>query len=320
VARFQHDGLAMIVSVIDIGTNTVLLLVARVVSDGSVFPLVGEQRLPRLGRGVDASRNIHTDAMQRVIEVLREYRGLMNPHAPGRTVVCGTSAVRDAANREEFAERIRNETGFALEVLSGEEEAFWTYRGAVSGVPGIGRATVIDIGGGSTEITVGESTNVQKRVSLDIGSVRLTERFLHHDPPTRSELASAIELVQNELSRAADFPFSGSTLIGVAGTATTLAALAQGLKEFDAGAVTNYRLTLENVKHLFRTLRAMPSGMIRELSSVMEGRSDVITGGVLILREIMAHFNFDEMVVSERGLRYGLAIREAFPASGRSLP
>lgn len=317
--RFWDED-RVIVSAIDIGTNTVLLLVARVETDGSVVPLLDLQRIPRLGRGVDASRNIHGDAMERVIDVLREYAGVIKSHAPVRTVVCGTSAVRDAANRGELADRIHDETGFTLEVLGGEEEALWAYRGAVSGVPGEGRTTVIDIGGGSTEITVGESSTVQKRISLDIGSVRLTERFLRHDPPTHPELEAAIELVENELSRAADFPFPGSRLIGVAGTATTLASLALGLKEFDAGAISNYRLSLETVKFQFRTLRSMPSGMIRELTSMMEGRSDVITGGVLILREIMAHFKFDEVIVSERGLRYGLAIREAFSASGRSLP
>ena len=301
----------MTVAVIDIGTNTVLLLVARIARTGEIEPLVYEQRVPRLGRGVDSSGRLDAGAMQRVIAVLKEYRALISPHAPDATAVCGTSAVRDAANRGEFGRRIEQETGFRLEVLDGAEEALWTYRGAVSGVPGPDRFTVIDVGGGSTEIITGGRRDVEERISLDIGSVRLTERCLRHDPPTDGELELAIELTENEIARASRFPFAGTTLVGVAGTATSLAVLAQGLKTFDVASVTNYRLTRDSVESLFRTLRGMTSASIRELSAAMEGRSDVITAGTLIVREIMAHFKFESMIVSERGVRFGIAIREA---------
>ena len=300
----------MTVAVIDIGTNTVLLLVVRVTAGGGMAPMLYEQRIPRLGQGVDTRRNLAPDAMERAIGVLEEYKTLMAPTKPDVTVVCGTSALRDAVNREEFAARVRERTGFQIEVLSGEEEALWTYRGALSGLTGIARATVVDIGGGSTEVTVGDGPAILHRISLDIGSVRISERFFRHDPPTHPELEAAIELIEDALARAGDFPFAGSTLVGVAGTATTLAALAQGLKRFDVAAVTNYRLSSDVVENLFHLLRDMSSARIRELSDVMEGRSDVITAGALILREIMAHFKFSEMIVSERGVRYGLAMRE----------
>jgi exopolyphosphatase/guanosine-5'-triphosphate,3'-diphosphate pyrophosphatase len=254
-----------------------------------------------------------------VIAVLHEYRELMAPFAPGATAVCGTSAVRDAANREEFSRRVRLETGFALEVLSGQEEALLTYRGGLSGMPQAGRYTVVDIGGGSTEIISGTSGEIGERISLDIGSVRLTERCLRHDPPTPGELEAAIEVTENEIERAARFPFAGSTLVGVAGTATALAVLAQGLKVFDVASVTNYRLGRETVESLFRTLRVMPSSMIGGLSEVMAGRSDVIVAGTLIAREIMAHFKFDSMTVSERGVRYGIALRESERLTGKRL-
>jgi exopolyphosphatase/guanosine-5'-triphosphate,3'-diphosphate pyrophosphatase len=298
------------VAVIDIGTNTVLLLLVRATATGRMEPLLSEQRVPRLGRGVDADRNLRADAMERVIGVLLEYRAMMAPFGPDATVVCGTSAVRDAGNRDEFTRRVEERTGFALEVLSGREEASWTYRGALSGMQGITKATVLDIGGGSTEIAAGDATDVARLISLDIGSVRISERLFRHDPPTHPELEAAIELIENLLGNVKGFSFEGSTLVGVAGTATTLAALAQGLKAFDVTAVARYRLSRDVVEHLFRTLRVMPSAMIRELSGVMEGRSDVITAGALILREVMAHFRFDEMIVSERGVRYGLAMRE----------
>ncbi|MEK9137819.1 MAG: Ppx/GppA family phosphatase, partial [Bacteroidota bacterium] len=167
----------MNVGVIDIGTNTVLLLVARLDTSGNITPLVYEQRVPRLGKGVDAEKNLQADSMQRVIGVLKEYRAMMAQHRLATAVVAGTSAVRDAHNKDEFAELVKREVGFDLEVLSGDEEAHWTYRGAISGVPDFQRATVVDIGGGSSEITVGDASSIHNKISLDIGSVRLTERF-----------------------------------------------------------------------------------------------------------------------------------------------
>lgn len=300
----------MRIASIDIGTNTVLLLVASVDKTGDIQRLAYEQRIPRLGKGVDGSRNLQSDAMQRVIGVLQEYKSIISTFNVEKTVVCGTSAVRDATNRQEFAELVHSHTGFELEVLSGEDEAYWTYRGAISGIPGITKATVVDIGGGSTEITIGNDKTIIDSISLDVGSVRVTERFLKHDPPTHPELEASITLVEDELAKAGRFDFKDSTLVGVAGTATSLAILAQGLKEFSLDAITNYRLDLDTVYLLFRALRAMPSGEILAQSSFMKGRHDVIVAGVLILREIMAHFKFKEMIVSERGVRYGLVLRE----------
>lgn len=298
------------VAVIDIGTNTVLLLIARIDPDGKMVPLEYQQRVPRLGKGVDARKNLQPESMYRVVEVLKEYKAGMAHFALQSVVVAGTSAVRDAHNREDFVLLIKNETGFELEVLGGDDEAYWTYRGATSGVPGVKRATVVDIGGGSTEITIGNAMTVENKISLNIGSVRLTERFFKHDPPADPELEAAITFIEDRLAEPKGFDFTDSTLIGVAGTATSLAILDQGRKEFSIDAVTNYHLKLDNVHTIFRTLRAMPSSEILSLSSVLQGRNDVIIAGALILREIMAHFTFAEMIVSERGVRYGLAIRE----------
>jgi exopolyphosphatase/guanosine-5'-triphosphate,3'-diphosphate pyrophosphatase len=306
----------MTLAVIDIGTNTTLLLVATVEGDGGIRTLLYEQRVPRLGRGVDSTGRLDRAAMDRVIAVLQEYRTLASPYAPAVTAVCGTSAVRDAANRDEFARRVHEETGLDLEVLGGDDEALWTYRGAISGLRQSGRYTVVDIGGGSTEIITGGMHGIENRISLNIGSVRLTERWLRHDPPTPGELEGAIELTEDEIARASRFPFAGSSLVGVAGTATSLAVLAQGLKSFDAASVTNYVLTRDAVESLFRKLSGMPAGAIRGLSDVMEGRSDVIVAGTLIAREIMTHFAFETMTVSERGVRYGIALREAERLTG----
>ena len=208
----------MNIASIDIGTNTVLLLIADVDDAGTIRPLVYEQRIPRLGKGVDSSKNLSPQSMQRVIDVLQEYKLIMSQYTFDKVVVCGTSAVRDASNKSEFVHLIHSKTGFELEILTGEDEAYWTYRGAISGIPGIKKATVVDIGGGSTEITVGDEKTIHHSISLDVGSVRLTERFFKHDPPTHPELESAITLVEDELTKAAGFDFKDSSLVGVAGT------------------------------------------------------------------------------------------------------
>ena len=300
----------MNIAVIDIGTNTVLLLIAQFDVNGQITPLVYEQHVPRLGKAVDAQKNLQVDSMARVVEVLEEYKKIMSQFQLVSTVVCGTSAVRDAQNKEQFAELIQQRVGLDLEILDGEDEALWTYRGAISGLPGISKATVIDIGGGSTEITTGDQHNVTNSISLDIGSVRMTERWLKHDPPLPVELDTATEKIKTELANIKNLRQPGSTLVGVAGTATSLAILDQGHHEFSIDAVTKYQLTREAVHSLFTKLKSMRAAEIRKLSAVMEGRADIITAGALILLHVMTHFKFDKMIVSERGVRYGLAIRE----------
>jgi exopolyphosphatase/guanosine-5'-triphosphate,3'-diphosphate pyrophosphatase len=300
----------MTLAAIDIGTKTVLLLIVEVSEEGTLHSLLSEQRIPRLGRGVDRVRALHEASVERVIAVLKEYQELCAPYRPESTVVCATSAVRDAANRVDFINRVRAETGLEIEVLSGEAEALWTYRGAIRGASAGRRSTVLDIGGGSTEIITGDRDAPQQRVSIDIGSVRLTERYLLHDPPSTRELSVAAGEVQRALESALPFPCEDSTLIGVAGTATTLALLAQGRQSFDPAAVTNFRLPIAEVDRLFRLLRQMSARQILKLTPILAGRADIITAGALILHEVMSRFGFTEMIVSERGLRHGLALRE----------
>jgi exopolyphosphatase/guanosine-5'-triphosphate,3'-diphosphate pyrophosphatase len=300
----------MTVAVIDIGTNTVLLLVARLDSSGRMETLLDQQRLPRLGKGVDAHRHLLRGSMDRVLAVLDEYMDLVAPHHPERIALFGTSAVRDAANREDLARMIGERTGQTLEVLSGNDEALWTFRGGISGVDGDGPFTVIDIGGGSTEISVGDRTGLSHHLSLNIGSVRLTERFFRSDPPSDADLEYAIGFVEEVIAPAARFPLAGTTLVGVAGTATSLAAVDQGLMDFDVRRIAGYRLPVARVESLFRELSRRDSRTILGLSNMMEGRNDIITAGALILREMMTHLGFAECLVSERGVRYGIALRE----------
>jgi exopolyphosphatase/guanosine-5'-triphosphate,3'-diphosphate pyrophosphatase len=306
----------MTVAAIDIGTNTVLLLIARVTPDGRIVPTRHEQRLPRLGTGVDASRRLSSPAMRRVADVLQEYRALIDTLRADVTTVCATSAVRDATNRGEFLRFILETTGLVVEVLSGDEEARWTYRGAVSGLDGVHTATVVDIGGGSTEITTGSRHEVTGRMSIDLGAVRLTERVLQDDPPTPEQIRNCLRTIREGLRPVAGLRTSGSRVLGVAGTATTLALLDQGRKEFDLAAVSGYRLTLDAVRRLAATLGGIPSGEILRMSKALEGRADIITAGTLILQEVMVLLGCGEITVSERGVRYGLALRAAEHVSG----
>lgn len=301
----------MAIAVIDIGTNTVLLLVAAIDPAGHITTLEYHQRIPRLGRGVDERKVLQPDSMERVIEVLLEYREIAARHRPEIVSVCGTSAVRDASNREQFAALIQRRTGFTLEVLTGEEEALWTYRGAISGIPDIAHAVVVDIGGGSTELTRGTSHDVIDSISLDIGSVRLTERLMRHDPPLAAEVAAVRRIAATSL---ASMPHSvrwkSHRAVGVAGTATTLALLAQQRRSFDLQAVSGYVLQRSAVSALVTTLQRLSSTEILAMAEYMDGRNDIITAGAIILEEVMAFLGVQEITVSERGVRYGIAIRD----------
>jgi len=313
----------MRIASIDIGTNTVLLLIADIDEHGVIHPVEHQQRLPRLGRDVGQNKVIHTTAFDRIAWILNEYRNLAQQLRAEETVACATSAVRDAANRDEFQSYMKSATGIDVEALSGDEEALLTYRGAISGFPNLKHeAVVLDIGGGSTEITYpskptppllsgeGRGEVSLTRHSLQLGSVRLTERYFKHDPPTVSELQSAVDDIRKTFADVSTPQFSQYRLIGVAGTVTTLACLDQQLLQFDIEKVSGYEMSRHAVAAWQSKLSSMHSQHVRSLSSTTEGRADILAAGVLILHEFMEYFDIHSVLVSERGLRYGLAIRE----------
>lgn len=298
------------VAAIDLGTNTVLLLVADRLPGGAIRPILEAHRVPRLGAGVDSRKALAPDAIDRVIAVLKDYRALAESLGVSRIVVCATSAVRDAFNREEFIRDVRLATGLSVEVLTGEEEAFLSFHGTISGFTQLTQMTVLDIGGGSTEVIWGNAREVSRRASCNIGAVRLTERCFRNDPPLASEINQATSLIDDAVNTITDGPPAGSHLIAVAGTPTTLATLSQGLRTFSRDAVEGYVMDREEIERLWHTLSRLPSDEIRRLSEVLEGRADVITAGTLILRKVMQRLAFERMTVSDRGLRYGILLRE----------
>lgn len=295
---------------IDIGTNTVLLLVAE--TEGrTLTPIREEQRIPRLGNGVDASGNISDHSIEKVLNVLKEYKVLLSSDYPHlKTLeVTATSAVRDAANRNYFIDTVREETGFEIRLLSGIEEAEYTFNGALSVLSSIDEAIVIDIGGGSTEIAYGKQGVLKDSHSFNMGSVRFTERFIDSDPPESHEVISCRDEIKNIL-KARPFNFyHGSeqiNLIGVAGTVTSLAYMDLGLSKYDSDQINGYKFPVEIIKHWVGKISETSVKILEEdYPAVMKGRAEIILAGLLILDEFMNFYEIPELVVSTGGIRHG---------------
>lgn len=300
----------MRVAAFDVGTNTTRLLVAEGGHGADGAPRELDRRLifTRLGQGVDASRRLRPEAIARTVEALEELHRVAAGLGAERFRVGATSAVRDAANRNELLEAVREALAVEPEMLSGEDEARLSYLGATGDLPP-GRYLVADIGGGSTELVVGSGASVEGRISLDIGSVRLTERHLATDPPTPTELAALTDDIDSALA-AADRAIAGAgdaRFVGVAGTVTTLAALSLGLERYDPSLTHHYRLSADDVEMQYRRLAALPVAQRLELPCLPRDRADVIVAGTAILSRLMARWSFTEVVVSEKDILDGLA-------------
>ena len=300
---------------IDIGTNTVLMLIADVNSHGMITTVHEEQRIIRLGKNVDAEKNIGTEGLEKCADVLREYKTIADKFSCDQLTACGTSALRDASNREWFCDEIKKQTGISIEIISGDEEALWTFQGGrlVLSEPELVQSEilVIDIGGGSTEFIQGNSSTIHHKISLDIGAVRLTEKFIHSDPISSVEEKTltqfAADLMKEKLSNFR----SGEKVqaIGVAGTITTLAAMEQRMEKYQPEKINGYTITKNSLQKLLEELRPTTLAQRKSLKGLQPERADVILAGAFILSEAMSYFNLNELTVSNHGLRYGLVLR-----------
>jgi exopolyphosphatase/guanosine-5'-triphosphate,3'-diphosphate pyrophosphatase len=302
----------MRIASLDIGTNTVLLLIVEV--EGESFRVVCDNHaIARLGEGVDRTRNISEEAYQRFREVLQKHAETIGSSHVDRVAAVGTSALRDAENRDEILRRAKADTGIEIEIISGDEEARWTYRGALLGMTvAPGTVGVVDIGGGSTEISSGDGHEFVRGVSIDIGAVRITERCFATSPITTEAAAAATALVQNSIGSSQSEPVAYSELVAVAGTPTTLAAMDQGLAAFDKEKVQGYELHRSAVDRLLDIMMKVDTQtLLARFPSVNKARADILPAGTLILREVMDYCGVDSVRVSTQGLRYGIAIREA---------
>ncbi|MEX0724465.1 MAG: Ppx/GppA phosphatase family protein [Gracilimonas sp.] len=298
---------------IDIGTNTVLLLIAEL-EDGVIKPIHEEHRVPRLGKGVDADKNINEAATERVVSALREYRKIItNDFSKVESItVTATSAVRDAKNREEFIRKIKGETGFDIRLLSGKEEAEWTAAGALSVLEEMGdrEVLILDIGGGSTEVAQMKENSVLDAHSYDMGSVRFTERFLHQDPPTAKQILDCRNEVSRLFNSRTFSKTSNQKAVGVAGTVTTLAGITLNLKEYQPEKLNGYRLTLKDIQVVIERFSSNPSANILQQHPVyLKGRADIFMAGMLILEGFMKQFGLEELVVSIGGIRHGAILK-----------
>jgi exopolyphosphatase/guanosine-5'-triphosphate,3'-diphosphate pyrophosphatase len=294
----------MRVAAIDLGTNTTRLLVADVdgsTGTGSVDEVLRRSIITRLGEGVDERRRLLPLPIARVRNVLSEYRRDAERLGAERTLLVATSAVRDAENGEAFLGEIEWSYGFATRQLTGDEEAAMMLRGIGTGRQVDERTLVLDIGGGSTELVLAPNS-----ISLDIGSVRLTERFLHSDPPSADELAACASYVRSQLPS-----LDVQRAVGVAGTITSIAALDLGLAEYDRERVHGHLLSRDGAVRQLARLAALPLADRRQLPALDPERAPVIVGGAIIVVAVLQECGLDGLEVSERDILHGAAFAAA---------
>lgn len=328
---------------IDVGTNTVRLLVGEPDGAGGYRPVFAAQEITRLGQGLLPDRLLQPEPIQRTLAVLESFRRLADSHGATRSAVVGTSALREASNRQEFLHRARRETGLDVRVISGEEEARLTLRGVRAALPAVGtlcgpvdqghhlrstgpdamgaplggRLLLMDIGGGSTEFLLADGDVILATASTGLGVVKLTEAHVRHDPPLLAELKAIRDVVVARLARlrAEGLPGFGpaaaalaTTFVGTAGTVTTLAAVDLSLTSYDPGRVNGHRLSRDRVEALLRELASLPLARRRTVPGLEPARADVIVAGALVCVVVMESLGFPSILVSDGGLREGILL------------
>jgi exopolyphosphatase/guanosine-5'-triphosphate,3'-diphosphate pyrophosphatase len=314
------------VAAVDCGTNSIRLLVADVPPEGPHTDLLRRMEIVRLGQGVDATGRLAPDAIERTRVVLAEYAAQARDLGATAVRMVATSATRDAGNRDDFEAMVQATLGQLPDVIPGREEAELSFLGATASLGAAAQAhgnpppdppfLVVDIGGGSTEFVLGDSSGVRAARSVDIGCVRLTERHLHGDPPLADEIGRAEADIRAALAEVvAEVPVGeAASLVGLAGSVTTVAALALELPAYDPVAIHGSRIPVGAVRSVTAGLLTATRARRAALPVMHPGRVDVIGAGSLILRVIMDAFALDEVVVSEHDILDGIALRLARPA------
>jgi exopolyphosphatase / guanosine-5'-triphosphate,3'-diphosphate pyrophosphatase len=300
------------IAVVDIGSNSTRLLIAELDHGRVTQELVRHSNVTRLGAGVDKDGRLRDDAMERVFATLTDYRAEIEQHQCARGVAVLTSAVRDSANGSEFAAEVENRFGLTAHILTGDQEARLTFLGATSERdPDDATPTLVfDIGGGSTEMVIGAGSEVDFHVSTQAGVVRHTERHLEHDPPPEAEQRELSEDVSQILAGAVPEARRRAVkrALAVAGTATSLAAIAQDLDPYDPERVHGYRLDRAECERILERLAAMPLAQRREVAGLHPDRAPTIVAGVLIFLAVLGLFGLDEVEISEHDILRGAAL------------
>ncbi len=300
----------MTIASIDIGTNTVLLLIADVDPvTQKIIPLINEYRMPRIGQGTKQAGKISQERLKLLSDVLNEYKSIINGFNCDIVLVTGTNAFRMAHNTPEIKDDLKKIFNFDLNVITGEDEAEYAYFGAISDLDEHSSSMVVDVGGSSTEIILGEGLNVIFKKSLQIGSVSATEQYFKNAPPTREELDKFIADLKR-LFTTIDKKIIPKEVIAIAGTATTLACMKLGLKEFEEKKVEKSRITIQDMRNIIGELSSITASEILDrYGPVMKGREDIIFSGAFILYQFMEYFGIDNIIVSTRGIRYGAIVK-----------
>ncbi len=317
----------MRVGAIDVGSNSIRLLVADVEPTGNGGVIVSVARageICRLGRGLHRTGVIEPELAVRAASLVREFQRRALALGAARVVVGATAALRSAVNGAEVAALIREHTGIEVRVLTGDEEAQLVYRAVVAGLGSAARRSqciVFDLGGGSTEVVSGVGDRAGRWVSLPFGAVSLTERHLHHDPVTPGEVAALEAAVdQTIMHSCAYLPSVSPLLAGVGGTITVLAALDRGMTHYDPVALEGWTIPAERLAQLVERFVRSTHGERREWPVLGEGRADIVVAGVLVVRRLLARFPAPGLTCSTQGLRYGLALLAATEATGPGAP
>ena len=298
-------------AIIDVGTNSILYLQVNYRDDGTLDPVHQEFQSVRLGNRVAKEEIIQEGSVDETIRILNQYKALAEGNNIDHVVVVGTHVFRLAKNNDSVRTRVKQETGLEIEVLAQQDEAQWSYRGAVYGRIVERTAVVLDIGGGSTEIIRGQGEHIHHAISIDMGAVVLTERFLNHDPPLKNEFDAMEAHIDSVLeTRNITFLTHHARLIGVGGTVTSLFALACGMKNYDPDRVDGQIISMTTIQHLFDQMQFLSLSEREKWIQIDPRRADIILAGILILKAIMGLGEFHEIMVSDRGLRFGIALRE----------
>lgn len=295
---------------IDIGTNTLRLLVSEI--DNDYFKeIYSEKRITRLGEGLSNLGCLTKSAIGRSITTLKDFRSIIDRYKIDEIVVVATSAVREAGNRQYFIDLVRRETGFDIEMISGEEEARRTFLGILHGLDkGIDSIVAIDIGGGSTEFIYGRGGKIITKISTGLGVVKLTEKHIKSDPILPSDLAYMQEEIEDKIKKAITGlgEIKGARLVGTAGSITTLAAIDQKLETYNPVRINNYILKLTSLERIFSEFISRSINERKKIVGLEPGREDIIVAGAAILRAAMKEMGYDSLIVSDYGLREGIVI------------
>jgi exopolyphosphatase / guanosine-5'-triphosphate,3'-diphosphate pyrophosphatase len=295
---------------IDIGTNTILCLIAELKSDGGFDVIDDLAEIARLGQGVDRAGRISPEGEERSLQVLRRYLERCRRRNVEDIIAVGTSALRDARNSAEVQARFKAQLGFEVRVISGEEEAAYSFLAVQKGLHLAGQELlVVDIGGGSTEFIRGNAAGVSQAVSINVGTVRLTEQYLHSDPVRKEECEKMISVIKKEQARLPDQWLKdgpGLTLVGIAGTFTTLSAVEKKMLRYAHAEVHGSRLTLSEVRRQVALFQSKTIEERKAIPGLEPRRADVMLAGATLIERIMTAFHSERVIVSDQGVRYGL--------------